>query len=144
MNVTFHELTAPDGSIAIMQLVEGADLNEALAKHAGVSFTPVAVREIDPAIIPQDRTFRNAWRRQGDAIGHDMDVAREIHRKRIRKARAPMLAELDVKLSRAMFPESGLNAADVEKERQRLRDATKHPSIENAKTVDELKAAWPL
>ncbi len=135
---------APDGTVAILTLVPGADLNEAVRKFSQVSFTPAEVTPIDRAAIPTDRTYRDAWMKSGEGIGHDLAKAKEIHRNRLRKARAPMLAALDVEISKALGKGNAEKIALHETERQRLRDVTADPRIEAANSIDELKAVWPL
>ncbi|NGX98180.1 MAG: hypothetical protein G4V63_24140 [Candidatus Afipia apatlaquensis] len=70
-----------------------------------------------------------------------MDRCREVWKGRLRRARAPKLAELDVAVMRAI--ESGGDTSDLARKKQALRDVTKHPDIEAAKTPEELKAVWP-
>lgn len=83
--------------------------------------------------VPSDRTFRNAWCWTGK-VDHDMEKCRAIHRDRLRVARAPKLAALDV---------AQLRGQDVEAEKTALREVTADPAIEAAKTPEELKAVWP-
>jgi hypothetical protein len=115
-----------------------ADAFPKLTAHLG-TFTPYTV---DPAIFPQNDTFRAAWTYQDGKIGHDMVTAREIHRKRLREARKAHLAALDVVFMRNL--ETGGDNAPVTAEKQRLRDAPADPRIDAAKTIAELKAVWPL
>lgn len=90
--------------------------------------------------IPNDRTFRNAWRTD---LTVDMEKARDIWRDRIRAARAPLLAALDVEYQRADEAGDAAAKADVVARKQALRDATADPAIEVATTPDHLKAVWP-
>lgn len=83
--------------------------------------------------VPADRTFRNAWNWTGK-VDHDMEKCRAIHRDRMRAARAPKLAALDVRQ---------LRGEDVEAEKTALRDVTADPAIDAAKTPEELKLVWP-
>jgi|GEM_PF-1089096 len=92
---------------------------------------------------PADRTFRNAWVLDGDKIGHDMGKAREIHRERMRAARAPKLAALDVDYQRADEGGKGEDKARIAAKKQALRDVTKDPAIDAATTPEQLKAVWP-
>jgi hypothetical protein len=88
-----------------------------------------------------DRTYRNAW---VDAPGrnkpdHDMPKAREIQRVFLRKQRLAEFCRLDNDYRIAD------EAGDVETKtrvgalRQKFRDVTEDPRIEEAKTVEELK-----
>jgi hypothetical protein len=103
----------------------------------------VSIHPISGADIPQDRTFRDGWKLDGKTIGHDMAKCREIHKDRLREARAPKLAALDVDYQRADEDGDSARKRDIAKRKQELRDVTKHPDIEAAKTVEELKAVWP-
>lgn len=98
--------------------------------------------------LPSDRTFRNAWRDEEDLVeGRRLKVhmpkAREIHRERIREARAPLLAQLDVEVQRADEDgdQEGRRRAIARK--RELRNAPADPAIDAAQTPDELKAVWP-
>lgn len=74
----------------------------------------------------------------------DMTKARDIWRGKIREARAEKFAELDVAFMRAVERQDLDAQKRIADEKQVLRDMTKDPAIEAAKTVDELKAFWPL
>jgi hypothetical protein len=71
----------------------------------------------------------------------DMEKARDIHRDKMRVARAPLLTTLDVAFQRAL--EQNANTATIVAQKQALRDVTSDPAIEAAQTVDQLKAVWP-
>jgi hypothetical protein len=91
---------------------------------------------------PEDRTFRNAWSLgKGGKVTVDMKKASEVWKDRMRKARAPLLAALDVEMSRAF--KDGARQDEIEARRQALRDVTAHPAIDKAKMPDQLKAVWP-
>jgi hypothetical protein len=127
-----------DLPVAIMRLVPGHDADAEIAKwieaHPGEY---VSHREMD---VPEDRTFRNAWRDETEApvIDVDMPTARNIWRDTIRAARKPMLEQMDIEYRRAA------DKAAVEAHAQKLRDATRHPDIEAAETPEDLKKVWPL
>jgi hypothetical protein len=95
------------------------------------------------ASVPPDRSYRDAWTYDGAAISHDMGKAREIHRNKIRAARAPLFAVLDIEYQRA--DETGDKAAKaaIAARKVSLRDATRDPQIDAANTIDALKQAWP-
>lgn len=94
----------------------------------------------DKVDLPADRSFRNAWKSD---LTHDMEKCRHIHRQRMREARAPKLAALDVEYQRA--DERGDVAAkrEIASRKQRLRDITDRPEISKAETPDQLKRVWP-
>ena len=71
----------------------------------------------------------------------NMAKARNIHREKMRAARTPLLAALDIAFQRAL--EQNANTATIVAQKQALRDVTSDPAIEAAQTVEELKAVWP-
>ena len=73
-------------------------------------------------------------------FGIDMAKAKEIHKARIRVARAPKLAELDVEFQKAL--ETSSSTTDIITKKQALRDAPAAAGISTATTTDELKAQW--
>ena len=73
-------------------------------------------------------------------FGIDMAKAREIHKTKIREARSPKLAELDVEFQRAL--ETGASTTDIVAKKQALRDAPADSGIAAASDTDALKAQW--
>jgi hypothetical protein len=73
-------------------------------------------------------------------IKTDMAKAKEIHRTRIREARAPKLAELDVEFQKAL--ETGASTTDIVAKKQALRDAPADSSIDVAINESQLKSQW--
>lgn len=102
-------------------------------------------RHMPNSVIPTDMTFRDAWADETPELTIDIDMnkAREIHKNKIREARAPLLAALDVEYQRA--DEAGDTAAKkaVAAKKQALRDTTKDARLASATTPDRLKAVWP-
>lgn len=101
---------------------------------------PASWRVVDREAIPKDRTFRDAWHCSDRGIEHDLEKCRDIHRDHLRQERAELLPKLDVDWMRATAVGDIVSAAEVEAERQRLRDITADPRIAGAVTVDALKA----
>ncbi|MGH8742878.1 MAG: hypothetical protein ACREUY_01215 [Burkholderiales bacterium] len=134
-----------DGPVCIMQVYDGADVQQCLDKFATAhGWKPEKVRQIKAEDIPSARTFRNAWRMKGASIMHDMDAVRATHRDNIRRIRAPVFADLDVKFARA------LEKQDNESERQAivyhkqlLRDLPQNPEIDTAATPQAIVDLWP-
>lgn len=73
----------------------------------------------------------------------DMAKAVEIQRDRIRAAREPLLAALDVEFIRAVERNDQAQQARVSAEKQRLRDLTNAPRLTAAQTPDELMNVLP-
>jgi len=73
----------------------------------------------------------------------NLDKAREIHKDKMREARTPKLAALDVQFMRAVEQADAVKQSEIAVEKQALRDVTKDPAIAAASDVNALKAAWP-
>ena len=100
----------------------------------------IRVADTDPADLPADRTFRNAWTHDGK-ISVDMTKAQEVVREHLRAAREPKLAALDVEFLRAAETQDAAKLNAITAKKQALRDITADPSITNAKTVKGLTSA---
>jgi len=73
-------------------------------------------------------------------ITTDMAKAREVHKTRIREARASKLQELDVEFQRAL--ETSADTSAIVAKKQALRDAPADSSIDAATDEAGLKAQW--
>ena len=73
-------------------------------------------------------------------FGVDMAKAREIHKTKIREARTPLLAALDVEFQKAQ--ETSASTTDIVAKKQALRDAPADSGIDAASDTDALKAQW--
>ena len=73
-------------------------------------------------------------------FGIDMSKAKDIHKKNIRDARAPKLAELDIEYQRAT--ETSADTSAIVAKKQALRDAPAASGITTAANITELKAQW--
>ena len=73
-------------------------------------------------------------------FGIDMAKAREIHKDKIRAARAEKFKELDIEFQKAI--ETGASTTDIVAKKQALRDAPADSGIAAASDADALKAQW--
>jgi len=103
---------------------------------------PVRFRRIRDAEVPPDRTYRGAWRDDGESIGHDIGQARKIHLDRIRRARLSRLDQLDRDWMRAVGRGDLDDANRIEADRQELRDLPATLDVDGCRTTDELKLKW--
>lgn len=71
----------------------------------------------------------------------NMSKARDIYRAKMRAAREPLLAALDIAYQRAT--ETNSDTSEIIAKKQALRDVTSDPAIEAAQTIEELKLIWP-
>lgn len=139
-------LTFIDGAVGLMTLLLVNPSPERVQQEISKSVFPTAVtswRVIDEASIPTDRTYRNAWKDTGSAIVHDMVKARAIHGGLVRAARDRAIDVKDKEWLSAFGQGQNAAAAAVEKERKTLRALPESLGIENAQTIEELKALWP-
>ena len=73
-------------------------------------------------------------------ITTDMAKAKEIHKNKIREARTPKLANLDVEFQKAL--ETSADTTEIVSKKKALRDAPANAAIDAASNETELKAAW--
>jgi len=73
-------------------------------------------------------------------ISIDIAKAREIHKTKIRNARTPKLAKLDIEFQKAL--ETGASTTDIVSKKQALRDAPADSAIASASDEAALKAQW--
>ena len=73
-------------------------------------------------------------------FGIDMAKAREIHKTKIREARTPLLAALDIEFQKAQ--ETSASTTDIVAKKQALRDAPADSGIAAASDEATLKAQW--
>lgn len=133
--------TKPDGTLAVCRpapkfiaqfATEEEGLSAVVAKSVPADAADVEI--VDESAVPDDRTFRGAWVKNGGDIGCDMEKARAIHMDRIRAVRDKELARLDIEQ---------LKGSDVAAEKQRLRDIPQTVDLSGAATPEELNALWP-
>lgn len=128
-----------DGTIGRMQFfAEPTDENIQVAIDK-MGRKPTAWRRGSLEDFPLEAAFRGAWVDSDGKIVVDMSRARDIHRDRLRAARAPLLAALDIETMRVTEKADSVALAEVARKKQMLCDAPAHRAIEEAKTPDELK-----
>jgi hypothetical protein len=93
----FVLITHDDGSVSVMQLVlddgrpdgvrqdNSDEVIEMEIDRAGHTKPVASWRRIDPATLPQDRTFRDAWRDEGGQVRPNLAAAKIYVRFRFRK-----------------------------------------------------------
>jgi len=140
MNTT-HVIQRADGGISIITVPQDQDLDAEIdkwAETADPAWLPFTVTQCDQ--VPTDRAWRDAWAIQDGKVEVSIDKAREVHKARLRAAREPRLAALDVQYMRALESKDNTRAAAIVAEKQALRDITADPRIAAAATVEELAA----
>ena len=70
----------------------------------------------------------------------NMEKAKEIKKDILRRERTEEFVKLDVEFMQAMESGNTTKQAEITSKKQALRDATKHASLLNAETPEELKS----
>lgn len=138
-----EEIVLRLGALPPVLEIESDDAFVARVAALSVPADAIDVRVIDEADLPTDRTFRGAWEHRDGRISTNMTKAREIHKRRLRAARAPLLADLDVAYQRADEADDKSSKRAIATRKQAPRDVTSDPAIAAAQTPDELAAVWP-
>lgn len=126
-----------DGSVSIViPAIEDIDAVVKKSIPEGISY-----EILEDTDIPSDRTFRNAWVKNGKGIRIDMPLARLIHMTSIRKVRAEELIKTDQELLRAI--ENGEDTVQIKEKRQKLRAIPQVFDLKTVETPEELKELWP-
>lgn len=94
---------------------------------------------VDVNTLPT-REWRDALTIDG---GVDLEKAKEIWRKKLRKVRDQKLKKLDVEWMKAMERGEVRNAASIAVNKQILRDLPGREEIANAESLQDLKNFWP-
>ncbi len=93
---------------------------------------------VDTSIIPNDRIFRNAWKKDGKTVGIDLDKAKEHTHVLRRVVRAKEFEPLDEQIMKKL---PGTDEVAVEADRVLVRDKydVVQTNIDSATDVDSLK-----
>tara|TARA_R110002020_G_scaffold58106_2_gene159492 strand:+ start:486 stop:950 length:465 start_codon:yes stop_codon:yes gene_type:complete len=95
---------------------------------------------VEADTIPNDRTFRNAWTTsKGKSAEIDLSKAKEEAKIKVRQARTPKFAELDVAYQRADEDSDADTKKAIADKKKVARDATKDTKITDADSIDKLK-----
>ena len=143
--------TRPDGGLSVVTparntLGETLTTDEEIEQRAWDALPADAINPqfVDPAVIPTDRTYRDAWRHDaGNTVTHDMAKCRAIHRENLRLLRKPKFEKLDAEFMKALEINDTASMAVISAKRQALRDAPQYQGIDVAQTPDDLKAMIP-
>ena len=98
---------------------------------------------VDHTVVPQDRTFRDAWECPSGNIVVNMVKARTIHMDTIRVARATELTKADHDVNRAQDQGDATAEAAARAKRQELRDIPQTFDLSVCTIPETQKAAWP-
>ena len=113
--------TNAEGTVCVVtQVNKNKTLEELAAKVVpeGISY-----EIIEDSAVPNDRSFRDAWKQNSKTIETDMTKAREVHKQKIRYSRELLLMELDVEFQKALETDDAAKKTEVIAKKQALRDA---------------------
>jgi hypothetical protein len=123
-----------DGGVSIIIPADcGLTVEEIAAKDVP---TGLPYNIVDTTDIPTDRTFRNAWRKQGQAIAEDVTEARVITHEKRRFARDIEMRPLDIQ---ATIPSEEI-AAEAARAELRTKYELIQGEIDATDNVDILRA----
>jgi hypothetical protein len=114
--------------------------------HSDYKYNRPMYRVVKRQEIPADQTYRDCWRlsdTEEELIAIDVDKAKEVWKQKMREARTPIMEKLDTDFFRAMEDGDTDKQKNIANMKRLLRDVTKLPELENAKTVDEIETVWP-
>lgn len=128
--------TRPDGGVSVIIPAPGVPESRWMQDIPADAINPT---EVTVADLPQDRTFRGAWKQDGRKCVEDVAKCKEISHEHRRAVRAEEFAPLDAAIA-SQIP--GTDPAAVEAQRQAIRDkhAKAQADIDAAKTPAQLKA----
>ena len=136
-----------EGTISIMhptpEALQIMTIEQIAEKDLPVGVTTYSI--VEDSIIPTDRSFRDSWvgvgiGTTGGTISEDMTKAKELHKTKIREARADKFTALDIEYQRAT--ETSADTSAIVAKKQALRDAPAASGISTASNTTELKAQW--
>ena len=139
--------TQENGVIAVVHPSDQS-LLEMTIEEIAQRVVPVGISTysiVEHTTIPADRSFRNAWTgvgigTAGATIIEDIAKAKELHKAKIREARADKFTALDIEYQRAT--ETSADTSAIVAKKQALRDAPDASGIASATNITELKAQW--
>lgn len=72
----------------------------------------------------------------------DIEKAKTIFKSKIRLVRDPLLAKLDLEYMRATEESNTKRKKEIVDKKEQLRNLPNDPSIDTAKTIEELSTLW--
>lgn len=137
------------GGVSIITPCEAERLkdetDDEFASRIGRKDAPAGVPKliVDESSIPQDRTFRAAWKFTPQGVDHDINKCKVIAHEKRRLMRSAELAPLDDLISKQI---PGSNFQQIEAQRQVIRDkcAAVQTAIDAAQDMTGIKAALGL
>ena len=124
-----------DGGVSVVHPTGAIPVEDLPAKLGLTDYEIVA----DDA-VPTDRTFRNAWRKDGASVVENLAAAKEIAHETRRAKREEEFKPHDDVIAK-QIPGADADAAEASRATIRTKYATMQTSIDAASTTDEIKVA---
>lgn len=128
----------PDVSGGINIVMPAPDCGLTVEEIAQMRVPPdTAYKIMNNTELPSEFEFRKAWEWHGAEVTTNFDKAKEITKARLREEREPLLAKLDVEMTRHWGNLQKL--AEIDAKREILRNAT--DIVDTMTTLAELQGA---
>ena len=124
-----------DGGVSVVHPTGEVPIEDLPAKLGLTDYEIVA-----DDVIPTDRTFRNAWRKDGTSIVENLAAAKEIAHATRRYKREEEFKPHDDVIAK-QIPGADADAAEASRATIRTKYATMQTSIDAASTTAEIKVA---
>jgi hypothetical protein len=124
-----------DGTVSVVIPTGEVPIEDLPAK---LGLTDYEIVEDD--VIPSDRTFRNAWRKDGTSVVENLAAAKEIAHTTRRAKRDEEFKPYDDVISK-QIPGADTDAAEASRATIRTKYATMQTSIDNAADTAAIKTA---
>ena len=123
---------------SVMAPAGGNTPEECVKKYLPEGITDYSI--VEDSVLPKDRQFRNAWRKDGTAIKEDLTESKKLAHKHRRSKRTKEFKPYDDIVMKQI---PGSDTTEAEAERVKIRDkyATMQTSIDNASDVAAIKTA---
>ena len=123
------------------------------AGNCGLTVEEIAKKDVpdgkpysimDSSALPDNAEFRDAWvvNENTWTISYDMELAREVWKKKIRFARASKWTELDAAWFQAMEADDTNRVTAIVAIKDALRDFPNQEAINEAETIEQLQEIW--
>ena len=126
-----------EGGVSVIHPTGALSIEEVAAKDVPEG---LAYEIVEDDVIPSDRTFRNAWRKNGASITEDLAAAKEIAHVMRRSNREEEFKPHDDLIAK-QIPGVDTDAAETARAAIRTKYATMQENIDSAGSTAEIKAA---
>ena len=95
---------------------------------------------VEDSVLPADRTFRNAWRKDGETVKEDLTESKKLAHEKRRYDRLKEFKPYD-DIVMKQIPGSDTDTAEAERVKIRAKYATMQTSIDNASDTAAIRTA---